>query len=184
MTVIAGADIMHDSDAKPDFSELKVKDPGGLYKEGGYRLCESLGYLVKRTASMLSGAIDQELAPYDLTHPQFSILMNLAELKCQTAAELARETCGDTGAITRMLDRLEAKGLIRRVRSREDRRVVKIQLTPTGELCAQKMPVAAINVLNHYLEGFSPQELETMKGLLRRLLDKGGVRIPGAGDNT
>jgi DNA-binding MarR family transcriptional regulator len=131
---------------------------------------------------MLSNAIDQELAPYELTHQQFSILVILSQLKCQTAADLARETCGDTGAITRMLDRLEAKDMIRRVRSVEDRRVVNIELTSAGALCAEKMPVVAINVINRHLDGFNKQELETMKMFMRRLLNNGGVGIPG--DNT
>ena len=138
--------------------------------------------VLKRTMSMRSNAIDQELTQYDLTHQQFSILMILSERNCYTAADLARETCGDTGAITRMLDRLEAKDMIRRARSVEDRRVVNIELTATGKLCAEKMPVVAINVLNRHLDGFSKQELETMKGFLRRLLGNGGIKIPGAGD--
>lgn len=174
---------MSDSTPHSDFTGIRIENPEGLYSRENYSLCESLGYLIKRTSTMLSNAIDQELAPYELTHQQFSILVILSERKCQTAADLARETCGDTGAITRMLDRLEAKGLIRRVRSAEDRRIVNIELTAAGALCAEKMPVVAINVLNRHLEAFNPQELETMKTFMRRLLTAGGVRIPGASDN-
>lgn len=165
---------------KSSFADIHIEDKNGLYNRGNYSLCESLGYLVKRTSAMLSNAIDQELAAYDLTHQQFSILVMLSQLKCQTAADLARETCGDTGAITRMLDRLEAKDMIRRVRSVEDRRIVNIELTAAGTLCAEKMPVVAINVINRHLAGFDQQELETLKTFLRRLLSNGGVRIPGA----
>ena len=46
-----------------------------------------------------------------------------------TAAELARIGCVDTGAMTRMLDRLEAKGLVRRSRCPKDGRVVQLELT-------------------------------------------------------
>lgn len=171
------------SDVNNSFAAIQIENPKGLYNRENYSLCESLGYLVKRTSAMLSNAIDLELASYDLTHQQFSILVMLSQLKCQTAAELARETCGDTGAITRMLDRLEAKDMIRRVRSVEDRRLVKIELTPTGALCAEKMPVVAINVINRHLDGFDEQELDTMKIFLRRLLSNGGVRIPGTIDS-
>jgi MarR family transcriptional regulator, multiple antibiotic resistance protein MarR len=173
---------MNDRNDNPDLTSIRIENPEGLYTPDNYSLCESLGYLIKRTSSMLSIAIDQELALHDLTHQQFAILVILSELKCQTAADLARETCGDTGAITRMLDRLEAKDMIRRVRSVEDRRVVNIELTPAGMSCAEKMPVIAINVINRHLKGFNKQELETMKGFLRKLLNAGGVRIPGAKD--
>jgi MarR family transcriptional regulator, multiple antibiotic resistance protein MarR len=163
----------------PDhLSHLKVEDPQGLYQLEGYRISESLGYLIKRTGSLLSNAIDQELAEFDLTHQQFSILMVLGERNCSTAADLARETCGDTGAMTRMLDRLEAKGFLRRVRSSEDRRVINIELTETGRLVGRKMPVVAINVMNRYLQGISPGELELMKSLLRRVLVNGGTPVP------
>lgn len=164
---------------RTEIPALKVEDPEGLYQREGYRLGDSLGYLLKRTVAMLSGAIDQELVHYDLTHPQFSILMILHDTNCSTAAELARETCGDTGAITRMLDRLEAKGLVRRVRSAADRRVVNIELTAAGKAAADQMPTLAINVLNRHLQGVNREELETMKQLLRRLLGNGGVQIPG-----
>ena len=154
----------------PALADLAVENPDGPYRLEGYRINESLGFLIKRAMGTLSSAIDQELAPFDLTHPQFSILMMLNERRCSTAAELARETCGVTGAMTRMLDRLEAKDIVRRVRSRSDRRVVHIELTESGQLFAEKMPIVAINVLNRYLKDFQPQELELMKGLLRRII--------------
>jgi DNA-binding MarR family transcriptional regulator len=163
-----------------DLADLVVENPAGLYRLPGYRINESLGFLIKRAMATLSAAIDQQLAPYDLTHPQFSILMMLNERNCSTAAELARETCGDTGAMTRMLDRLEAKGIVRRVRSVADRRVVNIELTAAGRVFAEKMPIVAINVLNHYLQDFQPQELDQMKQLLRRLIAAGDSRSTGA----
>jgi len=161
-----------------NMADLKVEDPTGLYQIEQYRICDSLGYLLKRTMAMLSTALDQELARYDLTHPQYSILMILSERQGYTAADIARETGTDTGAVTRMLDRLEAKTLVQRTRSSDDRRVVNIELTAAGGLVAQKVPVLAINVLNRHLVGFDSDELEIMKGFLRRLLGNGGVSIP------
>lgn len=155
-------------------------DPQGLYQLDQYRVSESLGYLLKRTSAMLATALDQELMRFDLTHQQFAILMILAECNCPTAADLARETCGDTGAITRMLDRLEAKDLVRRVRSLEDRRVIRIELTDSGKQFVEKLPIVPVNVMNRHLQGFSGDELKTMKAFLRRLLSNGGVSIPGA----
>ncbi len=161
----------------PELGELKVEDKDGLYSLDNYQICESLGYLFKRTMAMIANAIDQELASFDLTHQQFSILMMLTQHRCYTAADLARETGVDTGAITRILDRLEAKGIVRRVRSSADRRVVNIELTDSGAFAAQKMPVVAINVLNRHLVGFERDELEAMKSMLRRILRNGGVVI-------
>lgn len=155
-----------------DILNLKVENPNGPYQLEGYRLSQSVGYLLKRSFNMLSGAIDKQLLPYDLTHPQFAILMLLSEQNCSTAANLARESSGDTGAITRMIDRLEAKALIRRERSTEDRRVINIVLTDFGKLVVEKMPVIAINVLNDHLQHFDADEITTLKRLLNKLLDQ------------
>lgn len=152
-----------------DILKLKVERTDGVYQLDNYQLCESIGYLLKRGYLQLANAIDQELAPYDLTHPQFAILMMIKQRNCATAADLARESFGDTGAVTRMLDRLEAKGILRRVRSVEDRRIVNIELTEIGKLVTEKMPVAAINVMNRHLQNFSADELAQFKQLLRKL---------------
>ena len=157
-----------------DIRKLRVERSDGIYTEADYQVCESIGYLLKRSYILLSTAIDQELAPYDLTHPQFSILMMIKERNCSTAADLARETCNDTGAITRMLDRLEAKGILLRTRSSADRRVVNIELTDFGKLVAEKMPVVTINVLNRHLQDFSADEVAQFKHLLRKLIDQSG----------
>lgn len=171
--------------ATPDFSELKIEDPNGLYNLDNYRVGESVGYLIKRVMAVVSTALDQELSAYDITYQQFSILMILSDTGCSTAADLARITCGDTGAMTRMLDRLEAKDVIRRVRSSADRRIVNIELTESGRIFASKMPIVAINVMNRYLQGFEATELELMKGFLRRILATAGAPVvPYAADRT
>ena len=86
-------------------------------------------------------------------------------------AELARACELDNGATTRLLDRMEAKGLVQRVRSEQDRRVVNIQLTPAGTQAAADIPQVLCEVQNTHLEGFSAEEFENLKGYLRRILD-------------
>ena len=91
-------------------------------------------------------------------------------------AELARECHLDAGAMTRTLDRLEAKGLCRRVRSQADRRVVHIELTDAGRLAAAGIPAVLSRVQNAHLAGFSVEEFETLKAFLRRIL--GNAQTP------
>jgi DNA-binding MarR family transcriptional regulator len=88
-------------------------------------------------------------------------------------AELARECQLDAGAMTRTLDRLEAKGLCRRERSDSDRRVVNINLTDAGRTAAAEIPHVLSRVQNANLSGFSTDEFETLKGYLRRILVNG-----------
>jgi len=76
----------------------------------------------------------------------------------------------DAGAMTRLLDRLEAKGLVRRVRSPDDRRVVNLELTPEGREAAKTIPEVLSTLQNQCLAGFTEDEWQTLKGLLRRVL--------------
>jgi DNA-binding MarR family transcriptional regulator len=76
--------------------------------------------------------------------------------------------------MTRLLDRLEAKGLCKRVRSTEDRRVVNVELTAAGEEAADQIPKALSEVLNASLAGFSKTEWQAFKGYLRRMLENAG----------
>jgi DNA-binding MarR family transcriptional regulator len=73
--------------------------------------------------------------------------------------------------MTRLLDRLEAKGLCRRVRSLEDRRVVNLELTAAGRDTAKEIPAVLSQVQNAHLSGFSHEEWQTLIGFLRRILD-------------
>jgi DNA-binding MarR family transcriptional regulator len=88
----------------------------------------------------------------------------------KTAADLARAACHDTGAVTRLLDRLESKALIRRVRSEEDRRVVNLELTDEGSQVAADVPKVIAQLANQMLEGFSEEEFRQFQDYLRRAL--------------
>ena len=153
--------------------DVTLETDGGPYQLENFSSKESMGYLLKRSWSVLATAVDQELGPYDLTYPQFLILIRLNEGECSTAAELARVICTDTGAMTRMLDRLESKGVIRRVRSTEDRRVVNLEFTDTGRLLVEKVLVIAVNVLNRYFRDFTAEEMQLLERLLKRVIARG-----------
>ena len=103
-------------------------------------LAENAGYLIKLVANSLNRMLDQEMAPLDLTALQWRPIAMVALGRADTPAELARLNGVDTGAMTRTLDRLEAKGLLRRARNQLDRRVVKIELTELGETKAREIP--------------------------------------------
>lgn len=68
----------------------------------------------------------------DVTLPQFRALVVLAERGPQRAVDIAEELGVNPSTGTRMCDRLVRKGLVRRLRSTGDRRVVRLRLTPAG----------------------------------------------------
>jgi DNA-binding MarR family transcriptional regulator len=140
-----------------------------------YQLGESVGYLISRVKSTLSNLVTQRsMAELGITSQQGSILFMVASGKCLLAAELAREYGIDASAVTRLIDRLEKRGLLTRVRSNEDRRVVRLALTPEGEAIAARMPAIFTGVLDSLLGGFTAEEVGFLKSMLRRVLVNAG----------
>ncbi len=142
----------------------------------------SVGLLMKRVMQSLLLQIDRRLLPFDLTHAQWLPLYHLAKGSCDTMAALARDQSLDPGAMTRGLDRLEAKGLLRRVRSLQDRRVVKLELTDAGREVSRHVPAVLSEVLNAHLAGFSETEWQLLLGLLQRMVANGDALRDGAAD--
>jgi DNA-binding MarR family transcriptional regulator len=152
------------SDAQPPVPEI-----------ANYELCESVGYLLSRVRSTLWNSVTQlTMADLGITSTQASIMFMLAGGRSLAAADLAREYGIDASAVTRLIDRLEKRGLITRVRSEEDRRVVRLALTEEGRVLAGKIPAIFTQVLDKLLGGFTPEEVGFLKSMLRRILLNSG----------
>jgi len=82
--------------------------------------------------------------------------------------------------VTRLIDRLEKRGLITRLRSEEDRRVVRLALTEEGRALAGQIPAIFTKVLDRLLSGFTPEEVGFLKSMLRRILLNSGEPMSAA----
>lgn len=146
----------------------------GLYRAETYRVEDSVGWLVTRVRSSIFAAVDGELAGSGISAAQAGILLYLAHGRGDRVADIARDYSYDTGATTRMVARLAAKRLLRRVPDLHDGRVVRLELTAGGRKLASELPAVAAKVLNQHLRGFARAELDQLKSLLRRMLDNHG----------
>lgn len=142
----------------------------GLFTEDDYRVEESFGFLINALRARMMAVMDRELASLGITSAQWAILVQVGNTPGCTAASLCRKVHYDTGSMTRMLDRLEEKGLIQRTRSAHDRRAAHLALTEAGEDIHRRLPAHAVRVLNAHFEGFTPEEVETLMTLLNRML--------------
>ncbi len=147
--------------------------PAAFYLPGSLSAEDSIGLLTKRAMQSILLQVDRRLAPHDLTHAQWVPLYKLAKGDCSTMAGLARDIALDPAAMTRALDRLEAKALLKRVRSTEDRRVVNLELTEEGERIAALVPAVLAEVFNAHLAGFTKTEWTTLVSLLQRVVANG-----------
>jgi len=150
-----------------------TRAPANFYRPGEYCAEDSVGFLMKRVLASIVQQADGRLEAHDLTHAQWAPLFKLRQAKSMAVAELAREMQMDAGAMTRLLDRMEKKGLCKRVRSIEDRRVVNLELTPQGEAAAALVPGVLTEVLNTHLAGFSKTEWQALMHYLRRMVENG-----------
>ena len=159
--------------SEPKTSDLPASSRPGdpeFYRGDDWQIGESIGYLLKLMRHSWDRAVDAEMAEHDLTGVQWGPLLMIDHGLGSTAAELARIACTDTGAVTRMLDRLEMKGLLRRSRCPKDRRVVQLELTDEGRALCRKIPYGLARVMNSMLRGFTAEEVATFKALSRRIL--------------
>ena len=135
-----------------------------------YEPHESLLYLLRRAMLAVGLAVNEQTDLGGSTVPQWVPLYKVHLGHADTVAELARQCTLDAGAMTRLLDRLETKGLCRRERSESDRRVVHIKLTAEGLAAAEQVPEVLSRVYNQALEGFSDVEWQQFQHLLKRLI--------------
>jgi DNA-binding MarR family transcriptional regulator len=159
--------------AKKQSLKSTGSDVTAFYAAKTYTPADSVGHMMRLSLSLMAQSIEHELEPTGLTNAQWLPLYKLHLGVATTVAELARECNHDAGSMTRLLDRLEAKELCRRVRSSDDRRVVNLELTDAGRAAAEHIPAILSDVQNAYLAGFSHAEWTALKGYLSRILDNG-----------
>jgi DNA-binding MarR family transcriptional regulator len=126
--------------------------------------------LINRVRVEVVDALDRELASYDISAPQLIVLAYVANKEADSAAALCKSISYDPGAMTRMIDRLQEKGLVRRVPNPEDRRATNLELTAAGRALYPQLLAAKERVQAQFLRGFSKDEAHLLEGLLTRLL--------------
>ena len=146
-----------------------TRRPFPPYDGARYDLATSVGYQLHALMTAMRREVAARLAALGLTDAQWRPLWMLAAGLAGTANEVARRLEMDAGATTRLLDRLEAKGLIERSRSDVDRRVVQLRLTDAGRAAVADVPHVLAAVNNEVLQGFSEAEWLQLRAFVARL---------------
>ena len=150
---------------------------GTIYESDNYEPSRSVAYLVSQVRTELLAALDRELtadrhvADIGVTAAQFVVISRLAAERKKSASDLCKEMSYDAGAMTRMIDRLESKGLIRRARCPQDRRLVYLEMTEQGRAVYPRLRELSMSIQNRFLRGFSRTDARQLEGLLGRMLE-------------
>ncbi|MEH3046352.1 MarR family winged helix-turn-helix transcriptional regulator [Sphingomonas adhaesiva] len=141
----------------------------GFYDSTNLYPDTSAGYLIRACNQLCHAQLDRAFADEGLTCVQWSALVSIYFGRAPTCAALARDMAHDKGAMTRMIDVLEARGLVRRDRDDSDRRVINLSLTEEGEAVAMRCRLKVIDCWNGWFADWPHEEIATFITQLQRL---------------
>lgn len=145
--------------------------PPQYYRTSTYRVRDSVAYLVRRLHAYWLARFELALARAGLTLTQWTLLIQMRDGMVRTASDFAHDLQHDSGALTRVIDQLEKRGLVARRRSSRDRRLVQLALTPAGEdTIAQTLP-SVVEQTNAAVEPLSRTEFLQFRHYLQRMLE-------------
>jgi len=142
------------------------------YQASTYRAQESIGYLIKRSHSLMHDIMDPVLEAHGFSFVQYVILAWLRDgiaINPKAFCDLYRH---DSGAMTRVIDQLAERGLLERVRRGGDRRKVDLELTQAGRIAVEGLIPLVVDKLNLAVAEFSKTEFEELQRLLIKLNTK------------
>ena len=105
----------------------------------------------------------------NLTGPQLTVVKMLQHLGDLSLSELSERIRAGNSTVSGIIDRMEREELVKRVRSKEDRRVVHIKLTEKGRELAKSVPIQPMEIFQAAIASLEPDELTTVLRILTKL---------------
>lgn len=150
---------------------MRAMTPPRTAPEAPEAPARSLGLLVSMIRSELVRALESALQRegVGLRFTQFLALKRLAVDGAMCAGDLARALDHDAGAMTRVIDQLEAKGYVRRQPNEQDRRSLRIAVTDAGMAVWRHIARAHEQTLERVQQTLTPAERAQLMDLLERV---------------
>jgi MarR family 2-MHQ and catechol resistance regulon transcriptional repressor len=135
------------------------------------RVVAALGAYVKllRAGRAVLARVEPRLAGAGLTPTQFGVLEAILHKGPLSQRDLGRKVLTSPGNMTDLVDKLEARGLVRRVRQKQDRRAVLVELTAEGRALIEPLFAAHAEDIAAAMAALNGEELRQLGGLLRKL---------------
>ncbi len=132
-------------------------------------LKDQLCFPIYATSRMVTKLYQPHLDKLNLTYPQYLVMLVLWEQNELTVSAIGDKLFLKTNTITPLLKKIQEKGLLDKVRSKEDERTVIIQLTSAGKKLkkeAESIPLDMVQSMNLTID-----ELKQMRQLMWKFLD-------------
>lgn len=141
-------------------------------------LQDHTGYWLNRLRGVVHAGFEAALAEYGVTVAQWSVLITVYREDAVTPLEIARFIDVDPGSLTRLLDRMEDKDLIRRLPVDGDRRSIRIALTPHASALAPRLAALADANDARFFDALPAGESRAFRATLARLLRAQDIEVP------
>jgi MarR family 2-MHQ and catechol resistance regulon transcriptional repressor len=134
-------------------------------------LSEALDTYVKllRASRAVLARVEPRLAATGLTVTQFGVLEAILHKGPLGQRELSRKVLTSPGNMTDLVDKLEARGLVHRIRQKADRRAVRVELTEAGRALIKPLFADHAGDIAAAMGGLDENELRQLSALLRKL---------------
>ncbi|MEO1200530.1 MAG: MarR family transcriptional regulator [Pseudomonadota bacterium] len=137
-----------------------------------YPLSNNLGYLLNRCGALMAARFERELSAFDVTLAQWGALLVISSAKGASPSQIAAGIGIDRGATTRLIARMEAKGLITREDDKDDARSVVLRLTPQAEALMPQLIARSRKVNQDALARLDPESAGMLLPSLSQLLER------------
>lgn len=133
-------------------------------------LSDCINFLLTTTQKTVSQFFAEKISKFDITPAQYGVMRCLWRTDFQTPTQIAQALSLDSSSITGLLDRMDSKGLLRRVPSSDDRRVTQVMLTHRGKSFEKTLHPLVIEAHNEVLNSLSEHERESLIKSLNTVL--------------
>jgi DNA-binding MarR family transcriptional regulator len=141
-------------------------------EQQGSDLRTHTGYWLRRLSDIVHVSFERQLAEHGVTVAQWNVLVTIYRRRARTTSEVARYTANDAAAVSRLVDRLVAKGLLTRSPDPTSRRKVLLALTPEAhELLPALIAIADRND-ERFFGSMDPKRRAGLNALLEQLTNQ------------
>jgi MarR family transcriptional regulator, organic hydroperoxide resistance regulator len=134
-----------------------------------FLLADSPLYLIVRTAGRYAQELENALNASDMDVLSWRALMIVNEISPSSVSEIAERSVTRLSTMTRVVQRLERKKLVKLAKRRSDARVTEVHLTPLGKRCVERERSTAGEIYRRAVRDLSASDIAVLNGLTRRI---------------
>jgi MarR family transcriptional regulator, organic hydroperoxide resistance regulator len=134
-----------------------------------FQLADSPLYLIVRTAGRYAQELENALNASGMDVLSWRALMIVNEVSPSSVSEIAEQSVTRLSTMTRVVQRLEKKNLVKLSKRPSDARVTEVQLTPLGKRCVERQRGTAGEIYRRAVRDLSAADIAALNGLTRRI---------------